>query len=182
MFLLVSVRHVGAHLDGHLHGVSWRGLCLFTSFNLPDSGLYLLNSFDFYLSILNDVTLKTSDVFVSITQRASPPRCVTILRMEPLHYPLLVRQVIMPSFLLPTLTLTEGRSMGSCRGLWFLNEQSLQSTVSTVSLSLNLQWKSVLLDSKLSIWSQFKNVRPLPFRIVALVFVTYLQNDSVSDL
>ena len=61
MFLLVSVRHVGAHLDGHLHGVSWRGLCIFTSFNLPDSGLHLLNSFDFYLSILNDVTLKTSD-------------------------------------------------------------------------------------------------------------------------
>ena len=24
------------------------GLCIFTSFNLPDSGLYLLNSFDFY--------------------------------------------------------------------------------------------------------------------------------------
>ena len=61
MFLLVSVRHVGAHLDGHLHGVSWRGLCIFTSFNLPDSGLYLLNSFDLYLSILNNVTLKTSD-------------------------------------------------------------------------------------------------------------------------
>ena len=61
MFLLVFVRHVGAHLDGHLHGVSWRGRCIFTSFNLPDSGLYLLNSFDLYLSILNDVTLKTSD-------------------------------------------------------------------------------------------------------------------------
>ena len=188
MFLLVSVRHVGAHLDGHLHGVSWRGLCLFTSFNLPDSGLYLLNSFDFDFSILNDATLKTSDCllcnnrFLSITQRVSPPRYVTILPLEPLHYPLLVRQLIMPSFLLPTLTLTEGRSMGSCRGLWFLNEQSLQSTVSTVSLSLNLQWKSVLPDSKLSIWSQFKNVRPLPFRIVALAFVTYLQNDSIGDL
>ena len=121
-------------------------------------------------------------VFVSITQRASPPRCVTILPMEPLYYSLLVRQLIMPSFLLPTLTSTEGRNMGSCRGLWFLNEQSLQSTVSTVSLSLNLQWKSVLPDSNLSIWSQFKNVRPLPFRIVALAFVTYLQNDSIGDL
>ena len=149
MFLLVSVRHVGAHLDGHLHGVSWRGRCIFTSFNLPDSGLYLLNSFDLYLSILNDVTLKTSDCLLCnnrfciylrmVTQRGGEARCVTILPMEPLYYSLLVRQLIMPSFLLPTLTSTEGRSMGSCRGLWFLNEQSLQSTVSTVSLSLNLQ-------------------------------------------
>ena len=110
--------------------------------------------------------------FLYLSRNASPPRCVTILPMDPLHYPLLVRQLIMPSFLLPTLTSTEGRSMGSCRGLWYLNEQSLQSTVSTVSLSLNLQWKSVLPDSKLSIWSQFKNVRPLPFRIVTLAFVT----------
>ena len=76
-------------------------------------------------------------VFVSITQRASPRRCVTILPMEPLHYPLLVRQLIMPSFLLSTLTLTEGRRMGSWRGLWFLNEQSLQSRVYSLQC---LQW------------------------------------------
>ena len=143
MFLLVSVRHVGAHLDGHLHGVSWRGLCIFTSFNLPDCGLYLLNSFDFiHLFWMTwywkpAIVSCATTVFVSITQRASPPRCVTILPMEPLHYPLLVRQLIMPGFLLPTLTLTEGRSMGSCRGLWFLNEQSLQSRVYSLQC---LQW------------------------------------------
>ena len=106
MFLLVSSRHVGAHPDGHQHGVSiqisihfWKnisgpregdtrvslscaclscahyfqapatqakhfsgylvyerllrldlgeGLCIFTSFRFPDSGLYLLNGFAFY--------------------------------------------------------------------------------------------------------------------------------------
>ena len=76
MFLLVSVRHVGAHLDGHQHGVSTNlyyccenissdisytkyssdlnlgeGLCIFTSFHFPDSGLYLLNGFDFYFNL-----------------------------------------------------------------------------------------------------------------------------------
>ena len=73
MFLLVSVRHVGAHPGGHQHGVSIQisinlgitffldisyteyssdlnlgeELGIFTSFHFPDSGLYLLNGFDF---------------------------------------------------------------------------------------------------------------------------------------
>ena len=59
MFLLVSVRHIGAHQDELQHGVSIQssinsfdpnlgeGLCIFTSFHFPDSGLYLLNGFDF---------------------------------------------------------------------------------------------------------------------------------------
>ena len=74
MFLLVSVRHVGAHPDEHQHGVSIQssinyissdisytsysfdpnlgeGLCIFTSFHFPDSGLYLLNGFDFYFDL-----------------------------------------------------------------------------------------------------------------------------------
>ena len=65
MFLLVSVRHVEAHPGEHQHGVSTqisislgktffpiscirKDLCTCTSFHLPDSGLYLLNGFDFY--------------------------------------------------------------------------------------------------------------------------------------
>ena len=78
MFLLVVVRHVGAHPDELQHGVSiqisinlgriflpisrkWYScdlnldeglyLYLFTSFHFPDSGLYLLNSFDFYFDL-----------------------------------------------------------------------------------------------------------------------------------
>ena len=78
MFLLVSVRNVGAHPGGHQHGVSIQisinlgktflpisrsytkyssdlnlgeGLCIFTSFHFPDSGLYLLNGFDFYFDL-----------------------------------------------------------------------------------------------------------------------------------
>ena len=73
MFLLVSVRHVGAHPDELQHGVSIqssinlgktlprisciriipstqilaRVICIFTSFHFPDSGLYLSNGFDF---------------------------------------------------------------------------------------------------------------------------------------
>ena len=77
MFLLVSVRHVGAHPDELQHGVSIQssinlgktfprisrstssytnysfdsnlgeGLGIFTSFHFPDSGLYLSNGFDF---------------------------------------------------------------------------------------------------------------------------------------
>ena len=71
MFLLVSVRHVGAHPDEHQHGVSIQisinlcktflrilsyenscdlnldeGLCIFNSFHFPDSGLYLLIYFE----------------------------------------------------------------------------------------------------------------------------------------
>ena len=87
MFLLVSGRHVGAHLGGHQHGVSIQisiklgenvsphifhkknccdlnlgeGLCIFTFFLFPDSGLNLLNGFDFVLSILNGVRLKVSN-------------------------------------------------------------------------------------------------------------------------
>ena len=77
MFLLVSVRHVGAHPGEHQHGVSIQisisfgqnissdisytkyssdlnlgeGLCICTSFYFPDSGLYLLNGFDFYFDL-----------------------------------------------------------------------------------------------------------------------------------
>ena len=74
MFLLVSVRHVGAHPDEHQHDVSMinlgktfftdisytkysfdlnlgEGLCICTSFHFPDSGLYLLNGFDFYFDL-----------------------------------------------------------------------------------------------------------------------------------
>ena len=73
MFLLVSGRHVGAHLGGHQHGVSIQisinleknvsphifhrknscdlnlgeSLCISTFFLFPDSGLNLLNDFDF---------------------------------------------------------------------------------------------------------------------------------------
>ena len=77
MFLFVSVRHVGAHPDEHQRGVSiqisinlgkmflrisrirnipltWilaRVFHIFTSFQCPDSGLYLLNGFDFYFNL-----------------------------------------------------------------------------------------------------------------------------------
>ena len=77
MFLLVSVRHVGAHPGEHQHGVSIQisinlgqtfssdisytkyssdlnlgeGLCIRTSFHFPDSGLYLLKGFDFYFDL-----------------------------------------------------------------------------------------------------------------------------------
>ena len=72
MFPLVSVRHVGAHSDELQHGASIQsslnlgktssdisytnysfdpnlgeGLCVFTSFHFPDSGLYLSNGLDF---------------------------------------------------------------------------------------------------------------------------------------
>ena len=70
MFLLLSGRHVGAHLGGHQHGdsiqisinlgetfrrissirkiaVTCESLCISTSFLFPDSGLNLLNGFDF---------------------------------------------------------------------------------------------------------------------------------------
>ena len=84
MFLLVSVRHVGAHPGEHQHGVSiqisinlgktflrirsipliWilcEGLCVFTSFHFPDSRLYLLNGFDFYFDLFWMAWLKTSN-------------------------------------------------------------------------------------------------------------------------
>ena len=77
MFLLVSVRHVGAHPDELQHGVSIqssinlgktfprisrirvipstqilaRVFVYFTSFHFPDSGLYLSNGFDFYFDL-----------------------------------------------------------------------------------------------------------------------------------
>ena len=77
MFPLVSVRHVGAHPGEHQHGVSIQisisldktflrissytkhssdlnlgeGLCICTSFHFPDSGLNLLNGFDFYFDL-----------------------------------------------------------------------------------------------------------------------------------
>ena len=76
MFLLVCSRHVGAHLDGHQHGVSiqtslnlsknvsaylleenllWLNLgesiCIFTLFLFQDSRLSLLNGFDLYFGL-----------------------------------------------------------------------------------------------------------------------------------
>jgi len=78
MFLLVSGRHVGAHPNGHQHGFSIQistnsgkkflrisciikknycdlnlgeGLFIFTFFLFSDSGLYLLNGFDFYFDL-----------------------------------------------------------------------------------------------------------------------------------
>ena len=77
MFLLISGRHVGAHVDGHQHGVPvqisinlgktflrisrlrkiaviWilaRVFAYFAVFLFPDSGLYLLNGFYFYLDM-----------------------------------------------------------------------------------------------------------------------------------
>ena len=75
MFLLVSVRHVGAHPDEQQHDVSMinlgktfftdisytkysfdlnlgEGLCICTSFHFPDSGLSLLNGFDLYFDLI----------------------------------------------------------------------------------------------------------------------------------
>ena len=75
MFLLVSGHYVGAHTDGHQHGVSIQvsknlgkkisphilykknccdqnfgeSLCIFTFFHFPDSGLNLLNGLIFIL-------------------------------------------------------------------------------------------------------------------------------------
>ena len=53
-------------------------LCICTFFLFPDSGLNLLNSFDFlFLSILNCVTLKTSNTSAPFPQNlASIPKCV----------------------------------------------------------------------------------------------------------
>ena len=77
MFLLVSSHRVGAHLDGHQYGVFIQisinlgkkispyislkknccglnlgeSLCIFRFFLLTDSGLYLLNGFDFYFDV-----------------------------------------------------------------------------------------------------------------------------------
>ena len=85
MFLLVSGRHVGAHPDGHQHGVSIQisinlgkasphilhkkncsdlnlgeSPCTVT-FPFSGSRLNLLNGFYFFLIYLNGVTLKTSN-------------------------------------------------------------------------------------------------------------------------
>ena len=74
MFLLVSVRHVGAHPDEQQHDVSMinlgktfftdisytkysfdlnlgEGLCIWTFFHFPDSGLYLFNGSYFYFDL-----------------------------------------------------------------------------------------------------------------------------------
>ena len=77
MFLLQSSRHVGAHLDGHQHGVSMqisinlgkknsphillkrkycdlnlgKSLWIFTFYLFADSGLYLLNGFHFIFDL-----------------------------------------------------------------------------------------------------------------------------------
>ena len=58
MFLWVSVRHVCAHPEWMISpDLSYteyfsdlnlgEGVCIFTSFHFPDSGLYLLNDYDF---------------------------------------------------------------------------------------------------------------------------------------
>ena len=88
MFLLVSGLHVGAHLDGHQHGVSiqisinlgktvsrtsyigeiavtWSlaRVCIFTFFFFSESGLYLsIERFWFFDFDLQGVTLKTSNM------------------------------------------------------------------------------------------------------------------------
>ena len=90
MLLLVSGRHVGAHLGGHQHANLYKfgenvsphifhkkncsdlnlgeGLCISTFFLFPDSGLNLLTGFDFlFWSILNGVTLKTSNSHFVLT-------------------------------------------------------------------------------------------------------------------
>ena len=58
MFLLVSVRHVGVHPDSdisyteHYYSLNLgEGLCICTFFHFKDSGLYLLNGFDFYFDL-----------------------------------------------------------------------------------------------------------------------------------
>ena len=104
MFLLVSGRHVGAHLGEHQHGASiqisinlgktflristirkiaviWILARVFaylaTFFLFPDSGLNLLNGFDFlFWSILNGVTLKTSNWWPWISWQSIEVRIV----------------------------------------------------------------------------------------------------------
>ena len=87
MFLLLSVRHVGAHPDGHQHGVSiqisinlgktflrisrygiffwpesWRGSLYIYLLSFPRFWTLSIERFWFlFWSILNDVTLKTSN-------------------------------------------------------------------------------------------------------------------------
>ena len=81
MFLLVSARLVGAYPGERQHGASYKslqfwvkhffgyiyiyisymkyssnlnlgeGLCICTSYHFPDSGLYVLNGFDFYFDL-----------------------------------------------------------------------------------------------------------------------------------
>ena len=57
MFLLVSVRHVGVHPDSDISYTEHyslnlgEGLCICTFFHFTDSGLYLLNGFDFYFDL-----------------------------------------------------------------------------------------------------------------------------------
>ena len=76
MFLMASGRHAGGELDGHQHGVSIKisinlgkkflsissvskfavtwilaGVCIVTFFLFSDSGLYLLNGFDYYFDL-----------------------------------------------------------------------------------------------------------------------------------
>ena len=68
---VATMLQCSAHLDGHQHGVSIQisinlgkygeSLCIFTFFLFLNSRLYLLNSFDFFLSILNGVMLKISN-------------------------------------------------------------------------------------------------------------------------
>ena len=103
MFLLVSDRNVGAHPDGHQHGVSLQisinlgkkvfphilhkenycdlgeSLCILTFLLFSDSGLNLLNGFDFYfewrdtenqqLSITGQKNKLASRIYVSYPVR-----------------------------------------------------------------------------------------------------------------
>ena len=85
MFLLFSGHHVGAHLDERQHSVSVQisinlgkmfhishkksccvlnlgeSLFIFPCFLFSDSGLNLLNGFDFILIVLNGVTPQTTN-------------------------------------------------------------------------------------------------------------------------
>ena len=60
MFLLVSVRHVGAHPGEHQQGVF---------IHFPDSGLYLLNGFDFdfdlFIMYVNILLLALAEIIMS---------------------------------------------------------------------------------------------------------------------
>ena len=64
VFLLVFGCYVGAHPDGHqlispdiscakyfFDQNLGEGICIFTSFHYEDSGIYLLNSFNFYFDL-----------------------------------------------------------------------------------------------------------------------------------
>ena len=105
MFLLVSGRHAGAHLDGHQHSVSIQisiklgkkilcisctlknccflnlgeSLSIFTFFLFQDSGLNLMNSFDFYFNQFWKVWQWKLAIGTAVGKR---PRAGCTLRMQ----------------------------------------------------------------------------------------------------